>query len=129
MAAFVATNAKAIADPEPLPKPVPQRAGRIAPASAPLVLDAAKPYSFAYEVIDPLGGNAFGHKETSDGGVTSGEYRVVLPDTRTQIVTYSVSAETGYVAKVSYEGTPVFPAVPVKLERLQQRRPQGNRNQ
>ena len=108
MAAFVTTNAKAIADPEPLPKPVPQRAGRIAPASAPLVLDAAKPYSFAYEVIDPLGGNAFGHKlkchkETSDGGVTSGEYRVVLPDTRTQIVTYSVSAETGYVAKVSYE--------------------------
>ena len=94
-----------------------------------MVLDAAKPYSFAYEVIDPLGGNAFGHKETSDGGVTSGEYRVVLPDTRTQIVTYSVSAETGYVAKVSYEGTPVFPAVPVKSERLQQRRPQGNRNQ
>ena len=40
-----------------------------------------KPYSFAYDVIDPLGGNAFGHKETSDGGVTSGEYRVVLPDT------------------------------------------------
>ena len=58
MAAFVATNAKAIADPAPLPKPVPQRAGRIAPVSAPLVLDAAKPYSFAYEVIDPLGGNA-----------------------------------------------------------------------
>ena len=54
MAAFVATNAKAIADPAPLPNPVPQRAGRIAPASAPLVLDAAKPYSFAYEVIDPL---------------------------------------------------------------------------
>ena len=88
-----------------------------------------KPYSFAYEVIDPLCRNAFGHKPTSDGRVTSGEYRVVLPDTRTQIVTYSVSAETGYVAKVSYEGTPVFPAVPVKSERLQQRRSQGNRNQ
>jgi hypothetical protein len=58
-----------------------------------------KPYSFVYEVIDPLG-VTFGHKETSDGAVTSGEYRVVLPDTRTQIVTYSVSAETGYVAKV-----------------------------
>ena len=80
-------------------------------------------YSFAYEVIDPLGDNTFGHKETSDDAVTSGKYLVVLPDTRIQIVTYSVSAETGYIAQVSYEGTAVFPAVAVKSERLQKWRP------
>ena len=58
------------------------------PVSAPLVVGPAKPYSYAYEVVDPVAsGNAFGHRETSDGaGTVTGEYRVVLPDTRTQIV-------------------------------------------
>ena len=46
-----------------------------------------KPYAFAYEVIDPLGSTNFGHRETSDGNVVEGEYRVALPDGRTQIVT------------------------------------------
>ena len=71
----------------------------------------AKPYSFAYEVIDPLGDANFGHRESSDGVVTEGEYRVVLPDGRTQIVTYTASDATGYVADVRYEGTAVFPDV------------------
>ena len=48
---------------------------------------APKPYSYAYEVIDPLGDTNFGHRESSDGAVVEGEYRVVLPDGRTQIVT------------------------------------------
>ena len=74
--------------------------------SAPLAAGPTKPYSFAYEVVDPAGGNAYGHRETSDGaGVVEGEYRVVLPDTRTQIVTYKVTPATGYVAEVRYEGT------------------------
>ena len=46
-----------------------------------------KPYSYAYEVIDPLGDTNFGHRESSDGAVVEGEYRVILPDGRTQIVT------------------------------------------
>ena len=73
----------------------------------------AKPYSFAYEVVDPVGGNAYGHRETSSGsGCVEGEFRTVLPDTRTQIVKYSVCPDTGYVAEVSYEGTAVVaPAV------------------
>ena len=33
------------------------------------------------------------------------------------IFRYSVSAETGYVAEVVYEGTPVYPAVSQKLVR------------
>ena len=58
------------------------RGGRVTQASAPLVVEPAKPYSFAYEGIDPNGGNAYGHRESSDGVVVEGEYRVVLPDTR-----------------------------------------------
>ena len=77
-----------------------------APQPAALVVGPAKPYSYAYEVVDPAGGNAYGHRETSDGaGVITGEYRVVLPDTRTQIVKYKVTPDTGYVAEVRYEGT------------------------
>ena len=81
-----------------------------APQPAALVVGPAKPYSFAYEVVDPAGGNAYGHRENSDGaGVVEGEYRVVLPDTRTQIVKYRVTPETGYVAEVTYEGTVAAP--------------------
>ena len=73
-----------------------------------MVVDPTKPYNYAYEVVDPLAGNAYGHRETSNGaGIFEGEYRVVLPDTRTQIVKYSVCPDTGYVAEVSYEGTAV----------------------
>ena len=77
-------------------------------SNAQVAVAPAKPYSFAYEVVDPAGGNAYGHRETSSGsGCVEGEYRVVLPDTRTQIVKYSVCPDTGYVAEVSYEGTAV----------------------
>merc|ERR1712142_657937 len=87
-------------------------------ANAQVDVAPAKPYSFAYEVVDPAGGNAYGHRETSSGkGCVDGEYRVVLPDTRTQIVKYSVCPDTGYVAEVSYEGTAVVAPV-AKSERL-----------
>jgi len=122
LAASANVNAKAV--PEPAAKPINgQYAPAPGPVSAALVAGPAKPYSFAYEVIDPAGGNAYGHRETSDGVTVEGEYRVVLPDTRTQIVTYSSSAATGYVAEVRYEGTPVFPDIVAapKSERLQQR--------
>ena len=112
LAAIAYTNAKAAPDAK---AQVPYSAG---PVSAPLVVNPAKPYSFAYEVIDPAGGNAYGHRESSDGAVIEGEYRVVLPDTRTQIVTYSVTAESGYVAELRYEGTAV--KLVAKSERLVQ---------
>merc|ERR1711935_91829 len=99
LAVIASANARAMAEPE-AQKP------SYAPQPAPLVVGPAKPYSYAYEVVDPAGGNACGHRETSDGaGAITGEYRVVLPDTRTQIVTYSVTAATGYVAEVRYEGS------------------------
>ena len=71
------------------PAPVPVAAARPPPRAAPPVAFApARPYSFGYEVVDAEAGNAYGHREGTDDGVTKGEFRVVLPDTRTQIVRY-----------------------------------------
>ena len=48
--------------------------------------------------------NDYGHTETSDGKVISGSYRVLLPDTRIQIVEYRADDDNGYIATVRYEG-------------------------
>nr|BAH23312.1 cuticle protein5a [Daphnia magna] len=70
--------------------------------------DAPMPYSFDWNVKDDESKNDYGHKETSDGKVVTGSYRVVLPDGRTQIVTYKAD-ENGYVADVKYEGGAQYP--------------------
>lgn len=62
------------------------------------------PFKFNYEVKDEYSGNDFSHQSDSDGHVVTGEYRVLLPDGRTQIVTYTADHEDGYRAEVSYEG-------------------------
>uniref|UniRef100_A0A0P5X192 Pro-resilin n=1 Tax=Daphnia magna TaxID=35525 RepID=A0A0P5X192_9CRUS len=89
----------------PTPSPAYQKPGSERPAyskpaegSHPLM-----PFSFAYEVKDDPTSQDFSHKENSDGKVVSGSYRVVLPDSRIQIVTYKAD-ENGYVADVKYEG-------------------------
>ena len=47
----------------------------------------------------------FGQEEGRNGAATSGQYHVLLPDGRTQTVTYNVGdAYTGYVADVKYSG-------------------------
>ncbi|XP_032783500.2 cuticle protein 18.6 [Daphnia magna] len=61
------------------------------------------PFDFAYEVKDDATYQDFSHKEASNGKVVTGSYRVALPDSRTQIVTYKAD-ENGYVADVKYEG-------------------------
>jgi hypothetical protein len=48
--------------------------------------------------------NDFGQDESRDGDRTDGYYHVVLPDGRTQRVTYYVDGDSGYVAQVAYEG-------------------------
>ena len=70
------------------PAPVASAPAPVAVAARPppVAFAPARPYSFGYEVVDAEAGNAYGHRESTDEGVTKGEFRIVLPDTRTQIV-------------------------------------------
>ena len=61
-------------------------------------------------MADSYSGTTFAQNEKRDGYNTAGEYRVALPDGRTQIVTYSVAdGYSGYVADVRYEGEAQYP--------------------
>merc|ERR1712008_551651 len=62
-------------------------------------------YHYAYEVQEDYTHLNFGQEEGRNGAATSGQYHVLLPDGRTQTVTYNVGdAYTGYVADVKYSG-------------------------
>ena len=66
-------------------------------------------YSYEYGVNDEYVNTHFGANESRDGYATSGEYRVALPDGRTQVVKYTVAdAYSGYVADVTYEGEATY---------------------
>ncbi|CAL4076185.1 unnamed protein product, partial [Meganyctiphanes norvegica] len=78
---------------------------------APSYKEPGMPFDFAYAVKDDYKGVDFAHDESSDGHVTSGSYRVALPDGRTQIVTFTATHEGGYVAEVAYEGEAQYPEV------------------
>ncbi|XP_046455915.1 pro-resilin-like [Daphnia pulex] len=67
-----------------------------------------RPYSFNYDVKDKESYADFVHSESSDTKVTTGSYRVELPDGRTQIVSYRAD-ENGYTADVTYEGEAQYP--------------------
>ncbi|XP_057372205.1 cuticle protein 19-like [Daphnia carinata] len=69
---------------------------------------AAQPYAFNWAVNDGYGSD-YSHSESSDGQVTTGTYRVLLPDGRVQIVTYKADSY-GYRADVKYEGEAKYPA-------------------
>merc|ERR1712212_627999 len=89
-----------------------------APAYKEPSYDEPAVYEYGYAVADDYSGANFASNEKRDGYATSGEYRVALPDGRTQIVTYSTAdAYSGNVAYVKYEGEahyePYHPA-PVK---------------
>merc|ERR1712021_47413 len=94
-AAFAALVAVAVALPAGPPAygaPAPYAA----PHHAPAVYDESpKPYAFQYGV--------------ADGKAVTGSYQVALPDGRIQTVTYTADHYNGFVADVSYEGTPVYP--------------------
>ncbi|KDR13342.1 pro-resilin-like [Zootermopsis nevadensis] len=68
-----------------------------------------KSYQFGYAVKDYASGNDYNRHETSDGNTIQGEYRVQLPDGRTQIVTYIADWKNGYRADVRYEGEAHYP--------------------
>ena len=71
----------------------------------PVYQDTPPVYGYEYAVQDDYSGANFGQNEKRDGYSTSGQYRVALPDGRTQIVTYNTAdAYSGNVAEVVYEG-------------------------
>ncbi|XP_018011899.1 uncharacterized protein LOC108669121 [Hyalella azteca] len=59
-------------------------------------------YNFSYRVDHETSGNHFGHDEEREGSKTSGQYSVILPDGRTQVVTYHADTK-GYRANVQYK--------------------------
>ncbi|KAL0859752.1 hypothetical protein ABMA27_010111 [Loxostege sticticalis] len=71
--------------------------------------EVPKSYEFGYAVKDAESGNDYNRREMSDGNVVRGEYRVQLPDGRTQIVTYHADWQTGFHADVRYEGEARYP--------------------
>ncbi|XP_041986144.1 probable serine/threonine-protein kinase clkA [Aricia agestis] len=64
--------------------------------------DQNQKYAFSYTVRDHKTGDDFSHSQHSSGSATNGEYRVKLPDGRTQIVSYTAD-ENGYKADVRYD--------------------------
>lgn len=66
-------------------------------------------YQYGYNVQDAYYGTAFSKQEHRNGVVLEGEYKVALPDSTIQIVRYRADPVKGFVADVSYEGTPVYP--------------------
>merc|ERR1712110_788117 len=81
-----------------------------APAYKEPAYDEPAAYNYQYGVQDSYSGANFGQNEHRDGYATNGEYRVALPDGRTQIVTYQVTdGYSGYIADVRYEGEPHYP--------------------
>lgn len=60
-------------------------------------------YEFSYEVDDAQTGTKFGHSEQRDGDLATGEYNVVLPDGRRQVVEYEAGLQ-GYMPQIRYEG-------------------------
>ncbi|KAK7083597.1 hypothetical protein SK128_014362 [Halocaridina rubra] len=69
--------------------------------SAPAPMEGM-PYDFTWGVEDVESGNSFSHVENSDGQTTQGEYRVLLPDGRTQVVKFFDNGD-GFNAEVTYE--------------------------
>ncbi|KAK9869671.1 hypothetical protein WA026_003419 [Henosepilachna vigintioctopunctata] len=60
-------------------------------------------YSYAYGVQDLPNGNTHVHKESRNGDVVRGEYRVLQADGFVRIVRYIADAENGFQATVEYE--------------------------
>ena len=75
----------------PAPPPYAPAPAPYAPAPKPYApapyLEPARPFNYEYGVNDAYSGASFSKSENQDDyGVVSGEYRVALPDGRTQVI-------------------------------------------
>ena len=81
----------------------------------PVYEDTPPVYGYEYAVQDDYSGANFGQNEKRDGYSTQGQYRVLLPDGRTQTVTYhTADAYSGNIAEVTYEGHATYGPAPHK---------------
>eukprot|EP00088_Acartia_fossae_P030219 TRINITY_DN3118_c0_g2_i3.p1 TRINITY_DN3118_c0_g2~~TRINITY_DN3118_c0_g2_i3.p1 ORF type:complete len:146 (+),score=46.26 TRINITY_DN3118_c0_g2_i3:28-438(+) len=82
---------------------------------APHPIEKLPPQPFAYEygVADDYSKANFKKAESQDAnGNVAGSFTIALPDGRVQTTTYTADHVNGFVAEVTYEGTPVYPPEP-----------------
>merc|ERR1711970_621759 len=66
--------------------------------------EEGKPFNYFWKVHDDYSNNHYSHDSKSDGKLTEGQYKVLLPDGRTQVVTYTADGYQGFKTEVTYEG-------------------------
>merc|ERR1712038_2110530 len=72
-----------------------------------------QPYAYEYGVADDYSKANFKKTETQDAnGLVAGSFVIALPGGRIQTTTYTADHVNGFVADVTYEGTPVYPPEP-----------------
>lgn len=84
-------------------------------APAPYVEEKLAPQPFAYEygVNDDYSKANFKKTESQDAeGRVAGSFVIALPDGRIQTTTYTADHVNGFIADVTYQGTPVYPPEP-----------------
>ena len=77
--------------------------------STPSYADVPASYTYDWSVKDDYSNNNYGQNESRNGDKTTGSYYVLLPDGRTQTVTYTVDGYGGYVADITYSGEAKYP--------------------
>lgn len=90
----------------------PNRSTRTVAATDATERDPERGYGYGYAVRDEHAGTDFSQwerREPGGTGTVTGQYRVQLPDGRTQTVTYTADPDTGYRASVTYQGVPRYP--------------------
>ena len=84
-----------------------------APAYKPVEKLPPQPYAYEYGVADDYSKANFKKTETQDAeGKVAGSFTIALPDGRIQTTTYTADHYNGFIAEVTYEGTPVYPPEP-----------------
>ena len=84
-----------------------------APYHAPVEKLAPQPFAYEYGVNDDYSKANFKKTESQDAnGNVAGSFVIALPDGRIQTTTYTADHTNGFVADVTYEGTPVYPPEP-----------------